>query len=105
MPAVVSFDGDLDVFRGAEVRSALKRLAAAECAIVDLVRVRYFGACVLGALARLAAQRHAAGLRATVVVVADSRLRRLFEITRMDAVLDVCATREQAHSLCTPIAT
>jgi anti-sigma B factor antagonist len=102
-PTVVSFDGDLDIFRDSEVRSALLRVAEAECVIVDLSRVRYFGACLLGALAGLASERYAARLRAPVVVVANPRLRRLFEITGMDRIVDLCATAEQAHTLCAPV--
>ena len=101
-PAVVSFEDDLDICRNGEIRSGLERVAAAECAIVDLARVGYFGACLLGAIARLAVERRAAGLRATIVVVPDPRLRGLFEITGVDTVVELCTTADEAIELCAP---
>jgi anti-anti-sigma factor len=96
---LVSFDGELDICRRAEIREALRGLAAAERAIVDLSRVRYFEACVLGELAKLAAERREAALRPPVVVVPDPRLRRLFELARMDDTVALCASAREAHAL------
>src|SRR5579883_922221 len=101
-PAVVAFEGDLDIFRNGEIYAGLQRVAAAECAIVDLKGVRYFGACLLGAIAGLATERDAAGLRATIVVVPDERLRRLFEITGDDMMVEICTTIDEAVGLCAP---
>lgn len=101
-PAILSFDGDLDIVRIGEVRRALQSVSDAECAIVDIARVRYLEACVLGSFARLAAERKAARLRAPIIVVADGRLRRLFEITGLDAILVLCETIERGRALCSP---
>lgn len=63
--------------------------------IVDLERVEYFSALGMGALLRGLRQARESGGEIKLIHVSGS-LRRLFELSGLGSVLDICETEEEA---------
>lgn len=87
--ASVSFEGDLDVYRLAEVREALKALRSTDSATVNLHKVGYFDATILGSIVELAKARSQAGLSKPTVITASPLHRQIFEITNLDEIVEL----------------
>lgn len=61
--------------------------------VVDLSEARYIDSCILDLLART---KRRAGDRLSLVLPKSSKLRRVFEITGLDATLEVAESLSQA---------
>ena len=97
---VVTLTGELDAFNAPELRWAFEAALAARPAVivVDLAAVAFLDSTILGAIVgALRRQREADGeLR---VVLPETPARRVFEITGLDAALDVWPSRDEALRL------
>jgi anti-anti-sigma factor len=89
--------GDVDLHIAAELEGRLKNAIdeGAEVIVLDLARVTFIDSMALGVLLGAQKRFHAGGgeLR---LVVPSSDLRRIFEITLLDQVFTLDATRHEA---------
>jgi len=95
---VVIVGGDVDLHSTPELREQLERVASDDHAgrmIVDLTETTFLDSMALGAL--LAAKKGAdARGKKFVIVAATPEIRRIFEITMLDSVFELHATRDEA---------
>ena len=94
---VVAPRGDVDMAVADEVRLKLSELVdrGRSRLVLDLAAVMYIDSSGLGAL--VAAMKHARGVGGDIKVCAlASDVRALFEMTRLNKVLSVHATRQEA---------
>lgn len=96
---VLTLDGELDAYDAPELRRMFEEALATEATVIvlDLAAVTFLDSTVLGAIVGLLRrQREADGeLR---VVLPGTTARRVFEITGLDAALDVWSSRDEAVS-------
>ena len=94
---VIVLTGELDAFNAPALRKTFEEALAAmpEVVVVDLAAVAFLDSTVLGAIVGLLRRQREAGgeLR---VVLPDTTARRIFEITGLDAALDVSPSRAAA---------
>src|SRR3954463_10969560 len=90
--------GDLDAATAAQVRDRIDQALAAgkRRVIVDLSEITYMETSALTALLDANARVRRFGASMFVVIPADSRVRLIFSITRLDKVLRVMETRDEA---------
>ena len=88
-PHVVSFSGELDIWKESDVEAKLKALDGRFDAVIDLSAVRYLDSAFLSALVRL--RRRLPSCKITVVAVTPS-VRRIFELTEMHRLFDIVKT-------------
>jgi anti-anti-sigma factor len=88
-PHVVSFSGELDIWKESDVEAKLKALNGRGDAVIDLSGVRYLDSAFLSALVRL--RRRLPACKITVVAVTPS-VRRIFELTEMHRLFDIVKT-------------
>jgi anti-sigma B factor antagonist len=90
--------GDLDAAAAAEVRRRIEEAlnAGKRRVIVDLSAVSYMETAALAVLLDGNARLKRFGASLSVVIPADSRVRIVFGITRLDKVLRVTETRAEA---------
>jgi anti-sigma B factor antagonist len=97
--AVVTLTGELDAFDAPELRATFDTVLAdgPEVLVLDLAPVAFLDSTVLGAIVGLMRRQRERGgeLR---VVLPDTTARRVFEITGLDAALDVWPSRDAAAS-------
>jgi anti-sigma B factor antagonist len=91
---VVSASGELDAFTAPELAEALDQ-ADGDAVVVDLAGVAFMDSTALGALVRGVKGLKDRGARTRVVLPATSA-KRIFEITTLDRVLPVSASRADA---------
>jgi anti-sigma B factor antagonist len=94
---VLVVQGDADLHVAAELRERLTRTIdeGASALVVDLSDVTFVDSMALGVLLGAMKRMRAAGGRLRLVV-ARPEVRRIFEITLLDRVLAIDATREEA---------
>jgi anti-sigma B factor antagonist len=94
---IVSVEGDVDLRSAPDLRDRLASLGetGAKHVVVDLSECEFLDSMGLGVLLG-AKKRMARNGRELHVVVASSDIRRIFEITMLDRVLDLHATRAEA---------
>jgi anti-anti-sigma factor len=85
-PHVVSFNGELDIWKESEVEGRLSVLDGAAPIVIDLADVRYLDSAFLSALVRL--RRRLPNSEITLVVQAPS-VRRIFELTEMHRLFTI----------------
>lgn len=94
---VVTVNGDIDMAVADEVRTRLTTLVdqGRVRLVLDLARVLYIDSAGLGALVASMKQARAAGgdIKACAL---DTDVRALFQMTRLDNVMDIHATRQEA---------
>jgi anti-sigma B factor antagonist len=95
---VVAVSGEIDLatsdaFEQELVRAIAER--APDGIVVDLSRVTFMDSTALNALVR-SFELQRAGLRSMTIVTEDRRLLVLLEVTRLDQILTVYRTREEA---------
>ena len=94
---VVTVNGDIDMAVADEVRTRLMTLVdqGRVRLVLDLARVLYIDSAGLGALVASMKQARAAGgdIKACAL---DTDVRALFQMTRLDNVMDIHATRQEA---------
>ena len=90
--------GDLDAAAAADIRNRIDQALAAgkRCVIVDLSQITYMETAALAALLDANARLKRFGASLFVVIPGDSRVRLIFSITRLDKLLRVMETREEA---------
>lgn len=95
--AVVTLTGELDAFDAPELRRTFDAVLAdaPEVLVLDLASVDFLDSTVLGAIVGLLRKQREAGgeLR---VVLPETTARRVFEITGLDAALDIWPSRDAA---------
>jgi anti-anti-sigma factor len=91
--AVVLAAGEVDAFVAPELEEAFAAARDATLVVADLTRVSFLDSTALGVVVR--ACRASADGRVRIVVPRGPA-RRIFEITALDRVLPVYATRAQA---------
>jgi len=85
-PRVVSFNGELDIWKEHEVEARLSVLDGDAPIVIDLSDVRYLDSAFLSALVRL--RRRLPANEITLVVEAPS-VRRIFELTEMHRLFTI----------------
>ena len=85
-PHVVSFNGELDIWKEHEVEARLSVLDGGAPIVIDLADVRYLDSAFLSALVRL--RRRLPQSEITLLVEAPS-VRRIFELTEMHRLFTI----------------
>lgn len=85
-PRVVSFNGELDIWKESEVESRLSVLDGSAPIVIDLSDVRYLDSAFLSALVRLRRRLPDAPIR---LVVVTPSVRRIFALTEMDRLFQI----------------
>jgi anti-sigma B factor antagonist len=95
--AVVVVNGDVDLHSAPELRERLALLADGEDehVVVDLSDSTFLDSMALGVLLAAKKRRDADGKRLDIVVSTPD-VRRIFEITMLDRIFDLYATRAEA---------
>jgi anti-sigma B factor antagonist len=90
--------GELDGVLAADVRQRIEEalVSGMRRVIIDLTGVSYMETSALAMLMDENARMKRFGASLLVVIPLDSRVRLLFSITRMDRILRVLGTREEA---------
>jgi len=88
-PHVVSFSGELDIWKESDVQAKLAVLDGRREAIIDLSAVRYLDSAFISALVRL--RRRLPDCKIAIVAVTPS-VRRIFELTEMHRLFDIVKT-------------
>lgn len=93
---VVSAKGELDAYEAPQLSDALRQAALADGGVVvDLGEVAFMDSTALGVVVRAVRELMEAGRRVRVVLPRGAA-RRVFEITTVDRVLPVAASRALA---------
>jgi anti-anti-sigma factor len=92
-PHVVSFNGELDIWKESEVEARLSVLDGAAPVVIDLADVRYLDSAFLSALVRL--RRRLPSSEITLIVEAPS-VRRIFELTEMHRLFTIETQRAKS---------
>lgn len=92
---VVRADGELDAFAATDIAEAFEAASGASRVVADLGAVSFMDSTALGLLVRGVREvgEHGGAVR---VVLPRSAARRIFEITTLDRVLPVSASRAAA---------
>jgi anti-anti-sigma factor len=88
-PHVVSFSGELDIWKESDVEAKLSAFDGTCAAVIDLSAVRYIDSAFLSALVRL--RRRLPDCSVTIVADAPS-VRRIFELTEMHRLFEIVRT-------------
>ena len=93
---VVGAGGELDLYGAADLEAALEQARSGDApVVVDLAAVSFMDSTALGALVRGVRALERAGVAARVVLPRGAA-RRVFEITAVDRVIPVAASRAAA---------
>ncbi len=93
--AIVSAVGELDAYAAPELTSCFESVGAARDVVADLSAVSFMDSTALGVVVRTLREVEERGGGARVVLP-ETAARRIFEITMLDQVLPLAATREDA---------
>jgi anti-sigma B factor antagonist len=93
--AIVSAEGELDAYAAPELSACFENVAGARNVVTDLSAVSFMDSTALGIVVRALREIDERGGGARVVLP-ESSARRIFEITMLDQVLPLAATREDA---------
>jgi anti-anti-sigma factor len=85
-PHVVRFNGELDIWKEAEVEKRLARVDGTAPVVIDLSDVRYLDSAFITALVRL--RRRFPDCDITLVATSPSVLR-IFDLTQMDRLFTI----------------
>ncbi|HEV2740608.1 MAG TPA: STAS domain-containing protein [Candidatus Elarobacter sp.] len=88
-PHVVSFSGELDIWKESDVEAKLTAIDGRGDAVIDLSAVRYLDSAFLSALVRL--RRRLPQCKITLVAATPS-VRRIFELTEMHRLFEIVKT-------------
>jgi anti-anti-sigma factor len=91
-PHVVSFSGELDIWKEEEIDSRLAALDGSGPVRLDLSAVRYLDSAFLSALVRLRRRLPETPIE---IVVDGPSVRRIFTITQLDRLFDVVPFRPE----------
>jgi anti-anti-sigma factor len=93
--ALVRAEGELDAFAAEDIGAAFVEAAEARAVVADLAAVSFMDSTALGLIVRGMREIGERGARARVVLPRTTA-RRIFEITTLDRVLPVSASRGEA---------
>ena len=93
--AVLTAQGELDAYAAPDLASGLDEVGTPGPFVADLSKVSFMDSTALGALVRAFKEAGARGVDARVVLP-ESAARRIFEITTLDRILPIAASRTQA---------
>jgi anti-sigma B factor antagonist len=93
--AIVQAAGELDAFAAPDLASAFKLVHDEQRVVADFDRATFMDSTVLGLIVRMARESTDAG-RSVRIVLPRGPARRIFEITALDGVLPVAASRAAA---------
>jgi anti-anti-sigma factor len=93
--ALVRAEGELDAFAAEDIGAAFVEAGAARAVVADLAAVSFMDSTALGLIVRGVREIGERGGRARVVLPRTTA-RRIFEITTLDRVLPVSASRGEA---------
>ena len=85
-PHVVSFNGELDIWKEDEIEKRLSAVDGSAPVVVDLSEVRYLDSAFLSALVRL---RRRLPDRPITLVAPTPSVRRVFELTEMHRLFEI----------------
>jgi anti-anti-sigma factor len=88
-PHVVSFSGELDIWKESDVDAKLAAIDGRCAVVIDLSAVRYLDSAFLSALVRL--RRRLPDCSITIVASTPS-VRRIFELTEMHRLFEIVRT-------------
>lgn len=88
-PRVVSFNGELDIWKESEVESRLAVLDGSAPIVIDLSDVRYLDSAFLSALVRLRRRMPECSI---TLVVQTASVRRVLELTEMHRLFEIVRT-------------
>jgi anti-sigma B factor antagonist len=96
---VISVRGEIDLFTSPELKTALTDAIESEIGriVVDLTETTFLDSTALGVLIGALKRLRARGGRLSIVNV-DASIAKTFEITSLDQILVICATRDEAIS-------
>ena len=92
---VVHAEGELDAYAASDIQATFEFLRRGSPVLADLSRVSFLDSTALGLLVRGVRALTASGVDVRVVLPATPALR-IFQITKVDTVLPVCASRSEA---------
>lgn len=100
--ALIALTGELDISTAPQLGEALRRATAegARRIVVDLSGVSFVDASALGVLVSSFQQLRAAD-GTLAIVCPEKHIRRIFEITGLDAIFGIYASRAEALSVTT----
>lgn len=93
--SIVRGSGELDAFAAPDLTAAFGETAASAAVLADLERVSFLDSTALGVVVRAVRALQDAEVPVRVVLP-EGAARRIFEITTLDRVLPVSASRDEA---------
>jgi anti-sigma B factor antagonist len=95
--AVVSLEGEVDLYTAPELKQELHRLVGegAKQIVIDMTATTFIDSTTLGVLLSVVKRVRPEG-GAVLLVCPDRNVRRIFEITLLDRVFTIVDTREEA---------
>ena len=95
--AVVSLEGEVDLYTAPELKQELHRLVGegAKRIVIDMTATTFIASTTLGVLLSVVKRVRPEG-GAVVLVCPDRNVKRIFEITLLDRVFTIVDTREEA---------
>jgi anti-sigma B factor antagonist len=93
--AIVSAEGELDAYAEGELTAAFAGLGDGRAVVIDLSAVSFMDSTALGVIVRTVRESGERGDHIRLVLPKKAA-RRIFEITMLDQVLPLAATREDA---------
>ena len=96
---LVTMSGDLDMYSAPSIRSEVRRLldGGVRDVILDLSDVHFIDSTALGViLGAISRTKHMQGR--TLVVTADDNVTRVFRLTRLDEVVSLFRTLDEAEA-------
>jgi anti-sigma B factor antagonist len=95
--AVVSLEGEVDLYTAPELKQELHRLVGegAKRIVVDMTSTTFIDSTTLGVLLSVVKRVRPEG-GAVVLVCPDRNVKRIFEITLLDRVFTIVDTRQEA---------
>jgi anti-sigma B factor antagonist len=97
--AVVALEGELDIYTASQFKKILLRSIddGAQRVIVDLSKVSFIDSSALGVMVG-GAKRLRSANGSLDIVCRNENIRRIFEITGLERILNIYSTRQQALS-------
>jgi anti-sigma B factor antagonist len=92
---VVHVEGELDAFAAPDIRATFEFLPRGSPVLADLSRISFLDSTALGLFVKAVRTLTASGAEVRVVLPTTSA-RRIFQITKLDSALPVCASRSEA---------
>jgi anti-anti-sigma factor len=96
MGMIVTFAGEYDVATKTQLREDLKAIALENNLILDFGAVDYVDSTALTELIIMCTRRASAGLPRATIVIRHPSVRRVFELTKVDALFHIVGVLDDA---------